>query len=347
MDPSAAVGARHHIVPKFLLKRFANSDERILVRDRSTGAVSVRNISDLAVRDFYTIVTKSHTLDASLELMLSEIEGAVAAILHTHLDAVAFMKPRAFTHDERLAIDTFVSMQYVRGMRMRRSLELVSDYGMKLVNQGSMTVDDIENLDVVPHSNAHLEMFGPASEKAFANLAPRPLMLIHLDRPLLVTGDEPVALSTEKPRPTVDPTRYPKVSGPNIRPEDVIQINSNRVGLLDADEVSLAVSPTAVLVYGQMDWTMDMPAGMRLNGKDAREAATEHNQLVLSSAVDWVAAHPDNTWLRELVMPPPVPLLTIVDGNSVLAQRTNANKVRRPIRRLRQSDVDEAQVHEF
>ena len=81
LDCRAAVGKRHHIVPRFLLARFASQQEQLRVRDRSTGATSLRAIGDLAVRDFHTVVTDSHGLDSSLESLLGTVEGGAAEIL--------------------------------------------------------------------------------------------------------------------------------------------------------------------------------------------------------------------------------------------------------------------------
>lgn len=250
VDRSAAVGTRHHIVPRFLLARFANAQGQLRVRDRTTGVTTLRGIGDIAVRDFYTAVTDARALDASLETLFSEIEGAAAEVLHTHLDATAFSRPRPLTDEERFKIDTFVSMQYVRGMRIRRGLEILTDYGMKLVNQDKLSATDIDELDIVPHSNDHLRMIAGLSEHTFDELAVRPLTIITIDRPLLITGDEPVVLLHEGPRLKVNQNGYANVSGPDIDPRDVVQFYAPNGGFALANEIGLAVSPTTVLVFG-------------------------------------------------------------------------------------------------
>lgn len=339
VDHSAAVGARHHIVPRFLLARFASPQGRLRVRDRVTGTDSIRGIGDMAVRDFYTAVTDARVLDASFETLLSEIEGAAAEVLHTHLDATAFTRPRPLSDSERFKIDTFVSMQYVRGMRMRRGLEIMTDYGMKLVNQDKLSVTDIDELDIVPHSNDHLRMMAPLSEHAFEELATRPLTIVTIDQPLLITGDEPVVLLHEGPRPKVNPNGYANVSGPGIDPHDVVQFHSPRGGFAEANKIALAVSPTTVLVYGLKHDGWEGPP-QRLAGSAAGAAAKEHNATVIDGAIDWVAAHPDHASFRTMKMPSPAPIMTIIDGGSQMARRANSSKDRKPINRLRADDVN-------
>lgn len=339
VDHAAAAGARHHIVPRFLLARFANPQGRLRVRDRVTGSDSIRGIGDMAVRDFYTAVTDARVLDASFETLLSEIEGAAAEVLHAHLDVTAFSRPRPLCDSERFKIDTFVSMQYVRGMRVRRGLEIMTDYGMKLVNQDKLSVTDIDELDIVPHSNDHLRMIAPLSEHAFEELATRPLTIVTIDVPLFITGDEPVVLLHEGPRPKVNPNGYANVSGPGIDPRDVVQFHSPRGGFAEANEIALAVSPTAVLLYGpKHDGWVGPP--QRLTGSAAVAAASEHNATVVDGAIDWVAAHPDHAAFRSMRMPPPVPIMTIIDGGSQMARRANTSKDRKPINRLRADDVN-------
>lgn len=339
VDHSAAVGARHHIVPRFMLARFANSQGRLRVRDRTSGTPTIRGIGDMAVRDFYTAVTDARVLDASLETLLSEIEGAAAEVLHTHLDATAFSRPRPLTDDERFKIDTFVSMQYVRGMRVRRGLELLTDYGMKLVNQDKLTVSDIDELDIVPHSNDHLRMISGLSEHAFQELALRPLTIVTIEQRLLITGDEPVVLLHEGRRPKVNPDGYANVSGPGIDPRDIVQFHSPSGGFAEANEIALAVSPTAILVYGaKHDRWVGPP--QRLGGKEAAAAAKKHNHAIVDGAIDWVAANPEHAWFSSMKMPPPSPIMTIIDGGSQMARRANNSKDRKPINRLRANDVN-------
>src|SRR4051794_18928330 len=90
LDRRQYVGKRHHIVPRFILARFANSREQVWVRDRVTDTETdtggLRNVKDLAIRDFYTFVDKSGELDSSFESLLGEVETTADKVLKAHID---------------------------------------------------------------------------------------------------------------------------------------------------------------------------------------------------------------------------------------------------------------------
>lgn len=340
IDTTEKVGAKHHIVPMMILRRFSNPKGQLYVRDRASGAGNIRNANDLAVRDFNTVVTKDAKLDSSLESLLSVVEGAAAAVIRSHLDAEAFARPRPFSAEERFKIDTFVAMQSVRGMRQRRAYELIADYGIKLLNQENLTADDIENLSIVPHPNEYIQMSAKLSERAHETLAARPVTLVRIDRPLFIIGDEPVLLlRDDSSMPEASRRGYPELTGPGIEPENVIQLQSGGgLGMGNADAVIMPMSSRAALVYGPTGHS-GSTAPRAFRGDEADEAAAEVNAAVLRRAVSWVAASPQHPTFHDMTFPPPVPLLQIADGGSAIAQRTNADTRRHPMRRLRPSDV--------
>ncbi|WP_170850827.1 DUF4238 domain-containing protein [Arthrobacter sp. OV608] len=332
LDQQSAVGKRHHIVPRFLLARFASADGKLRVRSRRDGKASTRSISDLAVRDFYTAVTDSSGLDSSLESLLSTVEGGTAEILRQHLDFGAFVKPRAFTLQERATLDAFVAMQAVRGMRIRRSIEVIADYTVKLLNQDKITEEDIRDRDFVPHPNEHLKMFGNLAQRAEETLKGRSTSLIHLDKPLLIIGDEPVLIEAEQ-HESVNGSK----SKPNLTSENFVRLEGGR-GFANAEVIMLPVGPAVLLVYGPRG-RRNLPAEVHLAGVEAQSFAEELNRLMTSSAIDWVAARPDHPSFESLKVPPPQPLLTVRDYGSSAAARLNSTPARRPIRRLRHEDI--------
>lgn len=334
LDHQAAVGSRHHIVPRFLLARFASPDHQLSVRRRSDGKASTRKINDLAVRDFYTAVTTSSEFDSTLESIFSVLEGGAAKIFRRHLDARAFARARSFTAEERATIDAFVATQAVRGTRVRRSLELIADYTIKLLNQDKVAGDDIQNTAFVPHPNEHLKIIGVLAERAEETLKSRATCLLHIDRPLLIIGDEPVLIDHDES--AADTLRAPPSIDGNL-----VLIGGGQ-GFARAEAIMLPLSPSAVLVYGPQDESA-LPGDIRLTGADARSFASEVNQLTISSAIEWVAAHPGHTEFNSLSMMPPQPLLTVHDYGSSVAAHLNSTPARRPIRRLRRTDLLEAQ----
>ncbi|MGD8168540.1 DUF4238 domain-containing protein [Herbiconiux sp. P16] len=327
LDRRSAVGARHHVVPRFLLARFA-SDGQLRVRRRADGVASTRSISDLAVRDFYTAVTIGGELDSSLESLFSVVETETAQILRQHLDLRSFSHPRPISREERATIDTFVAMQAVRGMRTRRMLETTADYTVKFLNRGRLSEEDTEELMFLPHPNDHLKMLGLLADNIENNLKDRPISIVRLDRPMMITGDEPVVLSQA-------PSDSPFVMGQHY----FVHLQAHGRGFATAEAVLLALSPSAALLYG--------PSGlesqrfeMTFRSQEATGFAREHNDLVMAGSVDWLAASPEHPTFVNMRIPPPLPVVRVHDGGSPISARLNATPGRRPVRRLRPDDID-------
>jgi hypothetical protein len=331
LDHQAAVGSRHHIVPKFLLARFASPSGQLRVRNRRDGKSSLRAIGDLGVRDFYTSVTHDAVLDSSLESLISMVEGGAAEIFRHHLDLRAFVRPRAFTPEERATLDTFVAMQAVRGMRIRRSIEVIADYTVKLLNQDKLSDEDVSATHFVPHPNDHLRMFGTLAESAEDILKMRSASLIRLDKPGLIIGDEPVLLAND------DDLRQKHNPRPNMTSKELVLLEG-RGGFANAEIIMFAVSPDVVLVYGPPGGSQ-LPIEVELKDAEAASFALEHNQLVVQNAIDWVAASPDHAGFASMKMSPPLPLVTIRDQGSAAAAHVNETAAMRPMRRLRHDDV--------
>lgn len=74
---------RQHYIPKFLLKRFCDTEGFIFVGDRNTCAVSRQNPSSAFVKNHqhtrYSYEDESRSLE--YESRLSEIESAAASVL--------------------------------------------------------------------------------------------------------------------------------------------------------------------------------------------------------------------------------------------------------------------------
>jgi Protein of unknown function (DUF4238) len=188
-DLSLGVGSRHHTVPAFYLKRFANGSTELSVRDRSTGALSTRSYLTMKITDFYTVVGQDGTLDGRLEQLLCQVEGNAARVFGDLLSP--FRRPRPLDTVDYGAVVQFLAFQLVRGERKRRELELMADYTAKVQAGHLLTRRDLETLTAVPHPNEHLRMMCQTAESLARYVGNRPLSVVFLDQPLLITGDEP------------------------------------------------------------------------------------------------------------------------------------------------------------
>lgn len=291
-DSSAQVGARHHVVPRFYLQRFA-LNEQVAVLDTQDERWSIRATRDLAIRDFYTFHHVDGHLDDSLEHMLSKLEGATSRLLNDRLNA--FAKQRHFSPEDRSVLDSFVAFQMVRGPEQRRSVELIADVYGKLMSEGRVPRDELEELEFVPHQNEHLRILGSLSERMAGELARRSTCIVTTAGPGFITCDEPVLL--------VDEVSVGKRKGRLVGVR----------GLADAPAVILPLDPRTLLVYGEPG--SDLPSHLRVDGRDARDLIEDVEQIVASKAYRWVIAHPSNTRVKRIRVPAPRPILTVTDGS--------------------------------
>lgn len=336
LDPKRYVGSKHHVVPRFILKRFANEKDQVLVRDRATGAKRISNTKTLAVTDFYTFIDTAGELNASYEQMWGHIETAANGILRDHLDN-PFVRPTPFSPVEKYAIDAFVALQSVRGPANRRVMELVADYGMKLVNQDKFSADDMDDLEFRPHQNHHLETMVRVLPRIEEHFASRAAFLVTLDQPLLVISDEPVCL--ERPddyaRPTPEQMRdYPRgilVDGKPVPREDVIQFAGGGVGLANAEAIVMPVGPRHAIAYDRPGSLRPVPH-QRLEGPDAEKFANEVSSIVIEQAVVWIAGHPAHPTLERMRLQRQPPPLVIFDGGTVSSQNVRDTDRRKPVR---------------
>jgi len=406
MSPTAKVGAVHHTVPKFYLRRFARS-EQLLVRVPGSSDANLRNIADIGVRDFYTAVVDADGLrvlqeadvlpvpevreawrdsdgpkgvDARLEEIFSTVEGWTATVL----TRMAEQPDRPLTRDERYALTTFLSLQMVRGVRFRREIELLGEFYAKSMlaqplslkarrpaqvaaarragrtpargngrrlppkhdPRDALTDEQLRKVQIRPHPNEHLRVLGPTAEAAAPHLFVRPFTLVELDRPLLITADEPVVVvssveadhlpscfltSKQRQRSLADAI----VAGRDYR-EMVHLYTTRSYAVAAASDVAVAIDPRRALVLGPKDTYA--PPHVRLDDDAAYEFADDLNQRVIGQAYAWVAAHPEHAAFPSMSIPESGPLVMACAGGSAAEGAMNRPPEPRTPVRLRRTD---------
>lgn len=293
LDPGRYVGHRHHIVPQFILKRFANERGQVWRRPRDGGTGRLVSVKDLAVRDFYTMIDQSGRLNASFEEAWHLTEQPAAEILRHHLDS-PFAKPRPFNDEERAFLDGFVALQALRGPRLRRQYELIADFGTKLVNQHRLTPDDLQTIEFLPHQNEFLQLVASMLPKVADVLNQRSAFIAKLTEPLLFVSDEPVILD-----PSDEKTPMP--DAPDIVvPKDLIWLQGNAgVGFATAEAIAMPLSPRHALIYGPQGHELSR-APVHLAADESAGLARQLRDAMLDTAVDWCAAHPDHPTFRSM-----------------------------------------------
>lgn len=339
IDPKRYVGHKHHVVPAFILRRFANAKNQLQVRDLARNTTRLVNVNDLAVTDFYTFINTSGEPDSSYEHLWGEIEAGASRALRNHLQASPFVKPRPFSAEEKVAIDALVALQLVRGPTLRRVSELLTDYGIKLTNIHRLSADDMVDLEFAPHQNEHLQVMARLLERVATHLSTRAAWLVTIDRPSLIICDEPVCLEPANDGRAL-PARNPTSTRPGLHrtrkgrlrvPSDLIQIRSNGIGLADASELALPLGPAVALVYDEAGSKGDRQH-MSLSGEDADYFSRAIVRMCAQRAVGWIAASPDNLALGSTDVVRARPFLTINDGGSLIARSVSGKPRRSPHR---------------
>jgi Protein of unknown function (DUF4238) len=323
-DRATGVGARHHTVPAFCLRRFAGSHERLLVRDRPTGRLLPPiTVSKLAVTDFYTVVREDGTPDGRMEQLLGKVEGEAAQLLKLLLSPCR--RPEPLTEAERFALCQFLAFQMVRGPRKRREMELQADYAARLQAGDALTGQDLPEITAVPHPNEHIRLIGRLSYAIFRTLVPRPVQIVRIGVPLFVTCDEPVLADNgnhvqhlpehSRTREKLRLRRERANKADTTHQQRIHAWPARPAGVQVADAIAMPLTPSALLVLGRAG---EQPAPeVFFDGDDARQLADYVNAALVGQAYEWVAARPDHPSFRDWTFPPPGPLTGMCNGGSI------------------------------
>lgn len=336
LDTKQYVGSIHHIVPRFILERFADG-EQVFVRDRAGGFRGRQNVKNLGVKDFYTFIDNKGELNSSHESILGFVEGDASQVLKEHLNN-PFLGPRPFADAERLAIDTLVSTQAVRGHGMRRVGEVLTDYYVKFTNQDKLSEEHLTEYEFVPHQNDLLNEAMQKAQGIHEFLRDRDCMLVTLDRPLLVTCDEPVLVFREDDAPHKAQRSLKgiprSVPGAEVAPQDLIRISGSHLdGIATAEMIAMPIGPKAAIVYNARGTSGEQRDHFKLNGEEATAFAGYVLEGCVKNACAWIVAHPEHRTIATIRLPRPKAPLIIDDGGTPMSKRHESDS-RRTARRL-------------
>jgi hypothetical protein len=344
IDRGGKLGSVHHTVPRFYLKRFANSKNQLLVRDRETGVASTRKINDLGITDFYTFLAEDGKYDSSMEDALALSENAAAPVFEKILSP--FKGPASLSNSERATIAQFLSFQLVRGPRRRREGELLADFYVKTMAGHAMSDEDRREIRAVPHPNEHARLLGSLPEILFPHLLKWPFALVNIDESLLLTCDEPVIVDVGddwvEHLPECGRTRQQEARAERrsrkkgTEHRSILHFYPSRPsGLERADGVILPITPRSILCLGTVG--PEHGSVLRLTGTDAQDVAAEVNEKIINNAFGWVAAHPQHPTFRTMELPPVGNLISLCDGRSVMSREFQRPPAPRQPSRIRRT----------
>jgi hypothetical protein len=204
---------RHHLVPQFHLKRFADKKHRIAMVSRDQKKCFTSKVKTACVEtDFYSVELENGW-SQDVERMLSEIESAGAHAIENMLNGEFPPKPK-----DREAAAMFVAFQCLRGKELRDGYHQVVDHLVKF-QMANITRQDIreiflkekgrepteqefavyktiltnaDHVKVVPHQNESIRMMLTMAPGLANTISSRKWLLVDHSEPCLLTSDTPV-----------------------------------------------------------------------------------------------------------------------------------------------------------
>ena len=229
------------------------------------------------------------------------------------------------TRGETAQLATYIAAQIMRTPGHRRQEELMTDYAVRTHHR---TMPGINNLEVVPTPNQHLNYMCRTLPLMTAAFLGRPITLITLDAPLFITCDEPVIGHSDTDHvqhlPSCAQTNRKrrknqrKPSRTRRRKADILHIYPTHTPPAAAPEAALALTPRTLLVIGVPGEAAAVP--IRLTATDANDLADYINGRLVEQAFNWIAAHPDHPTFETMALPAPGPLLNVCDGGTAIAK---------------------------
>jgi len=312
------MAARHHTVPQFCLRNFADESGQVVLVDRDeptrTHRTSVHNAASEA--GFYRIEAedlerpedRARFDPESIEAALSGLEGEMAPAVKTLVDG----RFDEFTDDTWYRMIQFTAIQAVRGHRWRNDFTALATHAFRM--------EFFENLDLERTATTLANQGKPHDPEAVARylseLAEGQFPRILPPQAIMVQASLKMALG-DPDSDELGLIRYLADKKPElILPRQCTVLTSDEpvvwwspggapVGYASARVVWVPLSPKLILQF--RDPTLDLtahglPEHSQRSGHD--ELAAFVNRLVAAQAERWVIHHPNDLPLADIDLPP-------------------------------------------
>lgn len=314
-----AMSARHHLVPQFYLRNFADASDQVLLVDRDDFTRTHKSaVKNAAVEvGFYRIETEELDRESDrathdpeiVESHLSWLEGRIAPVIER---LVSSRSLDGFTKEDWYLLIQFVSLQSVRGNRWRNDLNAMLNHSVRL--------DVLSNLDDATIRDWLKSTGKPYDAKAVAafrdELFDGPFPKVIPPQAVLVQESLKMALG--------NPDTGDAGLGQYLAPKAVSLIRPDRVAVLSGDEPVCWWSPgddpvgfaTAQIVWVPLSRNLilqfrdpalalsDVGLPDLTTPEGHEQMATLTNQCVAAEAERWIVHHPDDQPLAGLQAPP-------------------------------------------
>lgn len=296
---------RHHFVPKFYLRNFADNKKRIRMYERASKKKPiVTSVSNAAVESgFYTVIEESGEESQKVERLLAVIEGEAKAAIVRLLKGQFPPDP-----ESRNFLALFLALQILRTPEHRRQYEASVDYVQKVLLEGwtpdyaherleqagikpsdeavAEIMDVVQNPDryrFVPHQNEHIKIMLSVASQIASVIGARAWLLGHCKTTTFITGDHPVVW--------------------NSRPSETSRYVG--VGIGNADEVYYPLDRHHVLALAPPNTLPERPIPL------VKDNVLFVNSLVAEYSHRWVFQHPDDEPVGHLIPATPRPIMEI------------------------------------
>lgn len=266
------VKRRHHIVPKFYLRRFANDRDQVTRVELPGTKRHPIAIGDATVeKDFYLAPAIDGGLTDAIEDSLSELEGSAKTAVSALLDDQVW----PITPEIREQLAAWIAIQYLRTAARRQTIAAVDSLVVAITGRdGGPQHTLAEQSPQHPYRTTHLEAmltgFLPAARSIYA----RGWTFIQFTRKALITSDTPVVLL---PIPDAD-ERTP-------------------LGLTSNGGIMMPLDRRVALLL------TEHPKDLKVQGTTVRARA--FNQVLASNAHRCLFHHPADDPLQGLELPEP------------------------------------------
>lgn len=290
---------RHHYVPNWYLRRFADKKRRVRVYSRVTGKTHLANTINAAVQSgFYALPAEDGGIDLSAEKMLAELEGTAKAALERVVSGSFPPSP-----EDRAVLSLFIANLMVRTPEFRDSNlamieSLRDDLASAGVGPGQITEVFERSGIAAPTVRESVEwMFGVTGSIA-PYLHARSWVLGRTPNRGVITSDHPVVVYKQQKR-----TAF------------------RGAGVANADQVHFPIDPSTVLLLVHPNFWVP----------ESQIALTSDNllfeqSLMAAHSYEYIYQLPTEPLLPPAIVPTgPRPLFEMGDGSLVFAPRHAAD----------------------
>ncbi len=334
---------RHHFIPQFYLRRFADERDRLaVVRFGEPCVPHLAHVKNVAVvRDLYTTIDEEVGETVAVERILARADDEACRVIEGIALGTSF-PPDVL---DRGHFAGWLGLLYVRDPQSRRRMEALADQAFKLnfslarepevararlrgedakepsesdVQELIQLAGDLDDIEITPHQNDLVKIMLDSGVEIGRLLLDRHILLLRFPEPGLLLSDRPIVLYQR-------PGSRSPFSG---------------VGPANADEIWLPLDRRTILVLHRDaelgDFTIDVPTSRQIDG---------FNQAIVAGAASELYCHPaDLGRLEQLQLPDANQPLVHVSGVEWLAVQSdgvNAAPVRKPHRRYRRLDAQD------